>query len=106
METDFQTARLKAQNTEEVAFQLRLRRSLMATGAGLATILVLVLAWYLGYVYWSPLELLLFILVSAAGYLLFPWLVVSKRNLRFDLASRYWLLCDVRRTGNPQPVDH
>lgn len=83
METDFQTARLKVQNTEEVAFQLRLRRSLMATGAGLATILVLVLAWYLGYVYWSPLELLLFILVSAAGYLLFPWLVVSKRNLRF-----------------------
>jgi len=80
METDSQATRV---NSEQIAQQLRLRRSLMATGAGFATSLVLGVAWFLGYVFWSPAEITGFILVGSLGHLFFPWLVYSQRNLKY-----------------------
>ncbi|SFX70319.1 GGDEF domain-containing protein [Marinospirillum alkaliphilum] len=66
-----------------VAQQLRLRRSLMASGAGFAASLVMLLAWQLGYVGWEIPQLAAFLLLTSLGYLLFPWLIHSSRNLTF-----------------------
>jgi len=81
MEMDSQAAQV---DSKQIAQQLRLRRSLMATGAGFATSLVLAVAWYLGYVFWSPAQITGFILISSIGHLLFPWLVFSQRNLNYS----------------------
>ncbi|WP_177203526.1 GGDEF domain-containing protein [Marinospirillum celere] len=70
--------------SRQVAQKLRLRRSLMAAGAGFASILVLMVAWYLGYVFWSPIELIAFLLIVSVGHLLFPWIIFSGRNLRYS----------------------
>lgn len=65
-----------------IAQQLRLRRSLMAAGAGFANSLVILVAWNLGYVYLSVEVVFLYFIVSSFGYFLFPWLIYSKRNLK------------------------
>lgn len=64
-----------------VAQQLRLRRSLMAVGAGFANSLVMVVAWQLGYVILSMEALLVYLVVSSLGYLLFPSLIYANKNL-------------------------
>ncbi len=73
------------ENSKQVAQNLRLRRSLMAMGAGFASNLVLFLAWNLGYVLWTGPQLATFLLVSSLGHLVFPWMIYTGRNLkRFD----------------------
>ena len=74
-------SRFLQEKSQESAQKLRLRRSLMATGAGFTSSLVMLVAWNLGYVLWSDLQLLVYLLVSIFGYLLFPWWIYSSRNL-------------------------
>lgn len=81
MEMDSQATKV---NSDLIAQQLRLRRSLMATGAGFAASLVLGVAWYLGYVFWSPAQVVGFILLSSLGNLLFPCLIYLQRNLKYS----------------------
>lgn len=64
------------------AQRLRLRRAVMAAGAGFANTLVMLLAWQLGYVYWGPGQFVLYLLVTTLGYLFFPLLIHFRRNLR------------------------
>lgn len=64
------------------AQRLRLRRAVMAAGAGFANTLVMLLAWQLGYVYWGPGQLSLYLLVTTLGYLIFPLLIHFRQNLR------------------------
>ena len=56
----------------------------MATGAGFASGLVMLVAWNLGYVLWSELQLLSYLLITSLGYLLYPWLIYTSRNLSFS----------------------
>lgn len=61
--------------------KLRLRRSLMAVGAGFANSLVVLVAWQLGYVFFSVESLLAYFAISSLGYALFPWLIHTNKNL-------------------------
>ena len=79
MEMDSQTT---SRNPEQMAQALRLRRSLMATGAGFASNLVLLVAWHLGYVLWSGSQITSFLVASSLGHLVFPWLIHAGRNLK------------------------
>lgn len=79
METDI----LAQQHTLLLAQQLRLRRSLMAAGAGLANSSVIFSAWWLGYLDWSSLHLTSYIAITCLVCLLFPLLISSRLNLRF-----------------------
>lgn len=64
------------------AQQLRLRRTLLATGLGLANSLALLFAWNLGYVLLSFSSLLIYFSISGLGYFIFPWLVKTQKNLK------------------------
>lgn len=66
-----------------LAQKLRLRRALMAVGAGLANSLVLLVAWYFGYVFLEIKSLVIYYIISSLGYFSFPWLIATKRNLHF-----------------------
>ena len=65
-----------------VAQRLRLRRSLMAVGAGFANSLVLLVGWKLGYVLLDVTALITYVTVSGLGYALFPWLIYLNKNLK------------------------
>lgn len=77
---------LALQDDQKVATaqQLRLRRSLMAVGAGFANSLVVLVAWQLGYVLFGVEPLLAYLAISSLGYLLFPWLIYTQRNLKYS----------------------
>ncbi|MBE0508961.1 MAG: GGDEF domain-containing protein [Marinospirillum sp.] len=77
-------SRFLQDKSQKSAQTLRLRRSLMATGAGFASGLVMLVAWNLGYVLWSDVQLLAYLLIAFLGYLLFPWLIHSSRNLAYS----------------------
>jgi len=63
------------------AQKLRLRRSLMAVGAGLANSLVIIVAWQLGYVFFNTEALIAYLVISSFGYFFFPWLIYTNKNL-------------------------
>lgn len=73
---------VQAEKKQAVAQQLRLRRSLMSGGAGLANSLVVLVAWNLGYVLLDVEMMFGYFVVSSLGYFLFPWLIFTKRNLK------------------------
>ncbi|GLR63519.1 GGDEF domain-containing protein [Marinospirillum insulare] len=75
---------LKDDQKITVAQKLRLRRSLMAVGAGFANSLVITIAWQFGYVFVSGELLFAYLAVSSIGYALFPWLILTKKNLNFS----------------------
>lgn len=64
------------------AQHLRLRRSLMAVGAGFANSLVIMIAWQLGYVYLDTVAIFAYFAISSVGYIAFPWLIYTSRNLK------------------------
>lgn len=66
-----------------IAQQLRLRRSLMAVGAGFANGLVILVAWQLGYVFFSSASLAVYFFISSLGYILFPLLIYTNKNLKY-----------------------
>jgi len=66
------------------AQSLRLRRSLMAVGAGFANSLVILIAWQLGYVFLNVESLAAYFAISSLGYALFPWLIYTNRNLNLS----------------------
>lgn len=75
---------LAIQNDGKVAAaqKLRLRRSLMAVGAGFANSLVVFVAWKLGYVFFDIEALLIYFAISSLGYAFFPWLIYTNKNLK------------------------
>lgn len=77
---------LAIQNDQKLiaAQQLRLRRSLMAVGAGFANSLVILVAWQFGYVLFSMESLAIYFAISSLGYLLFPLLIHTSRNLNYS----------------------
>src|SRR5690554_7249891 len=61
--------------------KLRLRRSLMAVGAGFANSLVVLVAWQLGYVFFNTESFFAYFVISSLGYAFFPWLIYTNKNL-------------------------
>ena len=61
---------LAIQNDQKLiaAQQLRLRRSLMAVGAGFANSLVILVAWQFGYVLFSMESLAIYFAISSLGF--------------------------------------
>ncbi len=66
-----------------IAQRLRLRRSLMAVGAGFANSLVILVAWQLGYVFFSAEALAVYVVISSLGYILFPLLIYTNKNSKY-----------------------
>lgn len=83
MERKQQKTSLKSTSNIILAQNLRLRRSLFATAAGFANSCVIYLGWVLGYVFIEFNLLASYFLISALGYLAFPYLIYAKHNLKF-----------------------
>lgn len=69
--------------SSKIRQSLRLRRSLLAAGAGFANSLVILLAWIMGYVFIDEYLLVGYFILSSVGYLIFPLLIYFKYNLKF-----------------------